>query len=159
MTESIDQVIELDLGCVPEAAISGAVLVQTERTTLLTFNAMRIGEDGQRHRAGTALVEFPGCQVTQFGYPNDEALDGHPLWGSVLDAYAVFEVLNPSWARRLEEQNRKVFPGTGHWNLRHFIITFHDSTFECLAEGVELRVVDEPYERIFGRIAGRVCAE
>ena len=39
--EQIDKVIELDLGCVPEAAISGGVLVHTDWSTFLTFNAQR----------------------------------------------------------------------------------------------------------------------
>lgn len=159
MTESVDKVIELDRGYLAEAAVSGAVLVQTERSTFLTFNAMQKRPDGLRERSGTALVEFPGCQCTQFGYPNDEALSGHPLYSSGLAEYAIHEVLNPSWARRLEQQNRVAFPQTGTWNLRHFIIAFHDSTFECLAGNLVLRVFDEPYARVLQRITERVLSE
>jgi hypothetical protein len=159
MGESMDQVIELDLGCVPEAAVSGGVLVQTERSTFLTFNAMRKRPDGRRERAGTALIEFLSCLCTRFGYPNDEALAGHPLHAAGVVEYAIYEVLNPSWSRHLEQQNRVAFPQTGSWNLRHFIIVFHDSTFECLAEDLVLRVLDEPYARVLQRITDRVLSE
>ncbi len=156
--EEVDKVVELDLGCIPEAAISGAVLVQTEQSTFLTFNAFRKA-GRQRERVGTALVEFRFCTCTLFGYPNDEALKGHPLYQAGLRSYGIFEVLNPSWARRLEQQNRVAFPKTGTWSSRHFIITFHDSTFECLADDIALEIIDEPYARIFERITQRVLAE
>lgn len=157
--ESMDQVIELDLGYVPEAAISGGVLVQTERSTFLTFNAMRKQSNGFMEPAGTAMVEFIRCQCTQFGYPNDEALAGHPLYAPGVAVYGICEVLNPSWSRRLEQQNRVAFPPTGSWDLRHFIISFHDSTFECLAKDLVLQVFDEPYENVMRRITDRVLSE
>ncbi len=157
--EKTDKVVELDLGCVPEAAISGAVLVQTEHSTFLTFNAMRkVGQ--RRERAGTALVEFRFCECTQFGYPNDEALPGHRLYSSGLGGYGIFEVLNPSWPKRLEQQNRVAYPDRELYSSpRHFIITFHDSTFECLADDIALEVIDEPYAQVFERITRRVLAE
>jgi hypothetical protein len=158
MMEPMDQVIELDLGYCPESAVSGAVLVQTERSTFLTFNAMKKQSDGSWEPTVTALVEFPGCQCTQFGYPNDEALSGHPLYSAGVGVYAIYEVLNPSWTRRLEQQNRVAFPRTGAWNLRHFI-SFHDSTFECLAKDLVLQVFDEPYEQVMRRITDRVLRD
>jgi hypothetical protein len=51
------------------------------------------------------------------------------------------------------------FPQTGSWTLRHFIITFHDSTFECLAEDLVLQAFDEPYEQVMRRITDRVLSE
>src|SRR5262245_56929361 len=158
MTDSIDKVIKLNLGYVPDAAVSGAMLVQTEQAAFLIFHAMQ-ARRRMRERAGIALIEFPWCQCTQFGYPNDEALAGHPLYSSVLDDYAIFEVLNPSWVKHLEQQNRKVFPQTSSWELRHFIITFHDSTFEYLAKELVLSILDEPYERVVQRIMQRVLEE
>lgn len=62
-----ERVVELHLGITPEAAISGAVLVQTEISTFLTFNAMRAtnrpspGGGFYSEVAGTAVVEFSVC--------------------------------------------------------------------------------------------------
>ncbi|HVO43225.1 MAG TPA: hypothetical protein VMT34_11410 [Aggregatilineales bacterium] len=105
----IDQVIELDLGCIPEAAVSGGVLVKTDRSTFLTFNAMR-KIDRRCERAGYALIEFTRCLIAQFGYPNDEARVGHPLYSSGLQGYGIYEVVNSSWSKRLDQQNRVAFP-------------------------------------------------
>src|SRR5690349_20064435 len=129
-----DTVLELDLGYKPEAAVSGAVLLATEYSTVLAFNATEMAQDGQFLPAGYAIIEFLGCQITKFGYPNDEALSGHPLYPRLKGAYGIYEVLNSSWLTQLEQQNRAPFSDSGKWNARHFLITFHDSTFECLAE-------------------------
>lgn len=160
MASETDQVVKLDLGFKPEAAISGEVLVQTERSTFLTFNAMGLGPDGIHYRGiGFALLEFNICLQTRFGLPNDEALPGHPLYSKGVQTYAMYEVLNSSWIDQLAEQNRVKFPTTTNFDsFRHFILTFHESIFECVAEGFTSEVFDGPYEQLFARIAERVMS-
>lgn len=162
---SIEQIVELNLGCTPEAAVSGAVLVQTERSTFLTFNAMkqtnRPGpQDGcHRENAGTAVVEFRLCSVTKFGYPNDEAWSGIPRTRG--KSYGIFEVLNSGWKEEIDRLNRYSFPnpkGEGRRG-RHFLILFHDSSFECIAEDLKLEMFNGPYDQIFARIAAQVLSE
>ncbi|TGQ69658.1 hypothetical protein EN829_014270 [Mesorhizobium sp. M00.F.Ca.ET.186.01.1.1] len=72
----------------------------------------------------------------QFGPPNDEAISGHRLHPLGLRSYEAFEVLHSSWVASLEKANRvhsshkpELFSG-----YRHFILTFHDSTLEFIAE-------------------------
>ena len=159
-TNDVDDVVLLDLGYKPEAAVSGAVLVQTEHSTFLTFNAMKLENDGLRHPAGHAVIEFLLCAITKFGYPNDEASPGHPLYSKMAGAYDIYEVLNSSWIAELDQQNLVAFPNADNGaRSRHFIISFHDSTFECIADDFKLVVTDEPYEVVFQRIADRVVAE
>lgn len=89
------------------------------------------------------IVECVRRYAMMFGPPNDEAFDGHPLCSRGLRPYAAFEVRNSSWIRALEQMNRvhdchdpKLFLST----KRHFILAFHDSTFECVAR--DIRVVE-----------------
>ncbi len=151
MTETI---VQLALECRPEAAVSGAVLVQTESRTILTFNAVRRMSDGFDHPAGTALVEFPGCCVSRFGYPNDEAWSAIPRTRGL--AYGIFEVLGSEWKRELTRLNRFAFPGSRELGGRHFLILFHDSSFECIADDIRLEVINEPYHEVFARVGRRV---
>lgn len=130
----------IDIGVVPEASVSEARLMQSEDGAVLSFSAMRLQRDGMRTDAGIATVHFVHCAVTMFGYPNDEALPGHPLYRSGLSAYGVFEVVNSSWIRQVTEQNRVAFPSTRDSRERHFIFTFHDSTFECIADDLNVSV-------------------
>jgi hypothetical protein len=80
------------------------------------------------------LLRFEGVHSMMFGSPNDEALHGHPLADRGLDAYAAHRVLNSSWIRGLERMNRvhPMHSASGFSRLSHFILTFHDSTFECV---------------------------
>ena len=82
-------------------------------------------------------IAFAGALVHCFGPPNDETLQAHPLAAFGLTRYAAFEVRHSRWIEELKAMNRvhdrhddALFDG-----YRHFIWTFHDSTFECLAEG------------------------
>lgn len=72
----------------------------------------------------------------RFGYPNEEALEGHRLYRRGLRRYSGFEVCNSSWIDAMEKQNqvhhlhnKQLYSG-----LRHFIFTFHDSTLEFTSD-------------------------
>ena len=152
-----DIVRALDIGFLPEAAVSGSVLLQDDYNTFLTFNAVRMTADDKPADAGTGVIEFEHCYLTKFGYPNDEALGGHPLAKKGLKWYGVFEVENSSWIAEKTKQNRVNFPSTTEdTRSRHFIFTFHDSTFECLAWDLRARLDDQPYPSILSELAARL---
>ena len=82
-----------------------------------------------------AVVRFARATTHYFGPPNDEAFAGHPLAARGLKPYGAFEVLSSSWIRALERMN-SVHPyhKPEHFaGRRHFVLTFHDTIFECVA--------------------------
>jgi len=88
-----------------------------------------------------AIVKFKGCYAHMFGPPNDEAFHGHPLSSRGLHPCGVFEIKESSWLRKLERMNsvhpyhnKERFIGRFH----HFIFSFHDTTFECIAESFDI---------------------
>jgi hypothetical protein len=89
-----------------------------------------------------AIVRFRSPRAHYFGPPNDEAFGGHPLASRGLRPYGAFEVQDSSWIRHLERMN-SIHPGHRpelFAGLRHLVFSFHDSTFECIAEGFEVAV-------------------
>ena len=154
-----EQIVELDLGCRPEGGVSGGVLVSSEYSTFLTFNAVKPSEDGSRvESAGHAVVEFSRCRLTKFGYPNDEARWGIARYQEI--SYGIYEVTNSEWIPEIVRLNRYSFPDTpDDTTTRHFLFAFHDSTFECLATDMRLELTTEPYEQIFARISARLLSE
>ncbi|XZF16180.1 hypothetical protein ACTHGU_08580 [Chitinophagaceae bacterium MMS25-I14] len=91
-----------------------------------------------------AGVEFKRCYSAKLGSPNDEVLHGHPLYGKGLDYYEPFIVRNSNWVKELENIN-KVHAGyrPETWKkLNHYLFPFHDTTFECLAFGFEVTVMN-----------------
>ena len=141
-----DRVVPLNLGVVPEAAVSGGLLLQSEYSAFFLFNAMRVESDGRRVEAGVAVVAFNGPLQTRFGHPNDEARAGHPVLGRPTDCHEVCEVLDSSWLAEVERQNQVSFPEFSYTGVRHFIVSLHDSTLECLARGMVLEACVDNYE-------------
>jgi hypothetical protein len=87
-----------------------------------------------------AVVSFARVHAHMFGPPNDEAFGGHPLAARGLTPYGAFEVVNSSWLRVLEKMN-SVHPyhRPEHFDAhKHFILSFHDSTFECIAQSFDV---------------------
>jgi hypothetical protein len=102
-----------------------------------------------------ALVRFLRMRATMFGPPNDEAFSGHPLAERGLHPYGAFEITESSWIRQLERMNAvhpchrpEVFS-----THRHFVLAFHDSTFECVANSYALELSTGPLTELVARAA------
>ena len=146
-----DRVVELEN--VPQSSVGApipCVLADEHRVVLAYYMQDHVPEwDRKTVRAvgptggdeGVALVRFNFCRVHMFGPPNDEAFAGHPLAARGLSPYAAFRVEESSWIRRLERMNsvhRHHRPET-FWSLLHLIFAFHDSTFECVCRGFDVK--------------------
>jgi hypothetical protein len=85
-----------------------------------------------------AVVRF--CDVLQhtFGYPNDEALQGHPLYAFGLEFYCFNEIHSSPTVRELASRNESLFPGSAKHYLKynHWVVTFHDETLEVIAKSI-----------------------
>jgi hypothetical protein len=104
-----------------------------------------------------ALVEFRRCVSVKLGAPNDEVLSGHPLDGRGLEPYTAQVVVNSPWLAELERIN-SVHSGyrPEYWTkLNHYVFWFHDSTFECVAEGWSVEVHHESLASALARVCAR----
>lgn len=104
------------------------------------------------------IVSFERAYAHFSGPPNDEAMQGHPLAACGLKPYSSFEVKDSSWVRKAERMNRvhehhrpEAFAG-----MRHFIFTFHDSTFESLARGYTVTTARGSIEEATRRVLGEL---
>ena len=95
-------------------------------------------EDGE----DIAALRFTRCLQHKFGYPNEEAISGHPLWSHGLEYCACTELQGSDWLAEITKQNEvhARHKESMFSSYRHFIFPFHDTTFECLAEGYEVRI-------------------
>lgn len=103
-----------------------------------------------------AIIVFDRCTSHYFGPPNDEAFSGHPLTEAGLEPYGSFEVIDSSWIRKLEQMN-SVHPYHNKVDFmvgkRHFILTFHDSIFECVAKSFDIHIGHGSIESIIPKMA------
>ena len=92
-----------------------------------------------------AIVEFLRCESFRFGCPNDEVLTGHPLWGKGLEYYEAHVVANSCWLAEQERINsvHSLYNPSKWKTLKHYLLLFHDETFECLAQDFKVEVMTE----------------
>lgn len=108
-----------------------------------------------------AIVTFGFCYVHSFGPPNDEAIAGHPLYHQGLKSYSAFQVLNSHWIAELEQRNavhRNHSKSRFLANKNHYIITFHDSTFECIAKDYRIEIVSGSIDETAARIVPNIIS-
>lgn len=77
------------------------------------------------------------------------------MHGKGFDSYGAFEVFNSPWKKRMAEHNRVAFPDTKDSARRHFILSFHESTLECIAESVEITITGSDFDSAF-RVASEI---
>jgi hypothetical protein len=144
-----DRVVVLEN--VPQSSVGAPtpIVLSDEGKTVIAFHLQDTPEnwDGTsvgiiqpESEAPSAIVEFKWCYAYMFGPPNDEAFSGHPLSDRGLDPYGAYEVLNSSWIRQLERMNsvHQYHKPERFWERHHYIFAFHDSTFECVADGFHI---------------------
>lgn len=151
-----------ELAGVPQSSVGAPnpLVIGDEHRVVLAYYAetAKPGWDGSSIRTvgpsntseRIAIVRFETCYAHFFGPPNDEAFAGHPLASRGLEPYGVFEVSHSSWIRRLEKMN-SVHPyhrADAFWKRRHLVFAFHDSTFECVCDGFEIRAAHGSIESV-----------
>lgn len=85
-------------------------------------------------------LKFSICLKYTFGIPGNETISGHPYYSLGLECCAFYEMENSDWIEQLKNIDR-VHPSYNieKWNnFKHYIITFHDNMFECVAKGYEV---------------------
>ena len=105
------------------------------------------------------IISFSRPYAHFFGPPNDEAFEGHPLSSRGLGPYSVFEIRNSSWLRKLEKMNA-VHPEHIKESFleskKHFIFSFHDTTFECIAEDFKIDIQKDSIHNILSLLSQRL---
>lgn len=83
-----------------------------------------------------AVIEVGLCHQLIYGHPNDESLQGHPLFQSGLEYYSVHRINNSKLIAQLEARNAS-HPRHDKAEFlsgkEHYIITFQDATLEFVA--------------------------
>ena len=115
-------------------------------------------DDDKPQEQSSGEIVFEDVKSFVFGAPNDEALQGHRLYDLGLRFYSSYEVLNSAWIADLCIRNR-VRPSHKDAlfkDLRHFILTFHDSTVEVVAKAYATSVeAEKPLDYLSRRLRDR----
>ena len=83
------------------------------------------------------------CSDMKIGGPNDETLNGHPLYIFGLKHYSIHRIENSPWLHELERQS-SVHPR--HLSERflrgkvHYLLALKEETIECIATGTGVQM-------------------
>ena len=126
-----DQVLLLDSVPQPAADAAEPFIVASDRRVILAYpiaesDFERFGPFDPDDDPFCAVL-FPDTMFHRLGPPGERDMEIHPLATQGLAAYSVHEVINSSLA---EELSAISLPEIAK---RHFVITFQESTFECVA--------------------------
>jgi hypothetical protein len=152
-SDSAEYVERIDLGIVWSAGAPMPIMLAGEgRTFLLVYLRYDDPVTGEE-RVGT--IEFHGCHIKTFGHPGEDTLHGHRLFGKGLRYFDAFVVRNSAWLQE-RKQIDSVHP-TSHqpaaWDaLNHYVLTFKDTTFECLARWVSTRTYVAPMNDVLRQL-------
>jgi hypothetical protein len=102
------------------------------------------------------LSNWYGALPRSSGIQTMRLLRANPLYRNGLDFYVVHEVMDSSWVKQMEDQNRICFPNTERWQEHHYIFTFHDSTFECVADSLRVSFSTGPSKEVYEKIASQL---
>ncbi|MDD5303564.1 MAG: hypothetical protein PHS14_10700 [Elusimicrobia bacterium] len=125
--DSRDRAVALELAPPPDPGDPLPLVLAKDGAVILSYVA---------GRELTVVATFPACSAHLFGGPDAKSLRRHPLADRGLKAHGAFEVRDSSWARSLE-------PGDGSARRKHFIFTFRDSVFECVANDIGVELIRE----------------
>ena len=104
---------------------------------------------------GVAVLRFSSPLAVLHGVPNDEALNRHPLWNRGLGFYGVYRIENSTWKAQMQDRRRAERSLTAPvWtDATHYVVTMHDSTFECLATGMTAELCSEAIAEVVTEVA------
>jgi hypothetical protein len=105
-----------------------------------------------------AVVQFERCVCTKMGTPNEDVLHGHPLGGKGLEGYRAMSVENSAWLKELETINsvHSCYKPEVWRDVNHYILPFHDCTFECVARGFKVEEFEMPLPELLAEICKRL---
>ena len=127
-------------------------IISDDHNLIITFYALdecvsdELIQSSTAYDVGVYTIKFKEFSKYTFGFPNDEAIHGHPYYKLGMMPYSFYELKNSDWIRALENID-KVHPRYKHdkWKAdKHYIITFHDNMFECVAKGFEVSKETRP---------------
>jgi hypothetical protein len=139
---------------------TGAPLPQLIANDYRTFLIFVLRNDHPEDFLGDsiALVQFHTCLSVKLGAPNEEVLNGHPLYGKGLEYYSAQIVRNSNWIQELETINKV----HSHYrpelwrSVSHYIFGFHDKIFECIAQSYTVEVFQKGMDDVVEKAARRL---
>lgn len=103
---------------------------------------------------GVVSIKFEGCLQYSFGIPGNESIYGHPYWKLGMRPASFYELKDSDWIESLKniEQVHPSYDLKSWASYKHYILTFHDNMFQCVARDWVSRIEDKAMAQVAERI-------
>jgi len=90
---------------------------------------------------GIFALKFKAYLKYTFGLPGNETIKRHPYSKLGMKSSSFYELQNSNLIKELQEiEKGHPYYEPNKWNsYKHYILTFHDNIFECIAQDFEIR--------------------
>ena|SRR5690606_5599087 len=91
------------------------------------------------------IMKFDLYLKYNFGIPNNESLYHHPYNKLGIESYSFYELKQSPLLEEMKSiEKQHPYYNENNWlGYKHFIITFHDSMFECIAKDYKLISIND----------------
>jgi len=124
------------------------LIIANDNHLLVAF----LGDLGTFEKEPVICLNFSMPTKHRFGFPGDETVVWHPYYQLGLRAGGFYELENSDWIAELQEIDRlhRQHNPASWTNKKHYILTFKDSLFECVAESYTmLESKDDLYQQVY----------
>lgn len=150
-----------------DAGAPSPLVLSNDNELFVSFYANKVhsvSEPQERNTVydeGVITLRFNSYIKYTFGFPNDETLSGHPYNKFGLESYAFYEVMDSDFIRQLMIiDSAHPYHTTSKWKeYKHYVLTFHDNMFECVAKGFELREENSTLYNEASRVLNEISAK
>jgi hypothetical protein len=89
---------------------------------------------------GIFVLKFKMYLKYNFGIPGNETIQGHPYSKLGMKSFAFYELKNSDLIIQLDkiEKVHPYYNPKKMFDYKHYVLTFHDNMFECIAKGFEI---------------------
>ena len=90
---------------------------------------------------GIIGIKFKLYLKYTFGLPGNETLQSHPYNKLGIRSFSFYELNNSNLIRELEgiDKMHPYYDAKKWRTYKHYVLTFHDNMFECIAKDFEIR--------------------
>jgi hypothetical protein len=122
------------------------IILSNDNELFISFYAERNGGFDEPHQrnsiydTGIVVLKFKSFLKYSFGLPSNETIQGHPYFKLGLNSFSFYELKSSDLIYSLQKIE-KVHPyfNPEKWKeYKHYILTFHDNMFECVAKEFEI---------------------
>lgn len=135
------ELVDLNFGFTMSGGGSQPLLMADEASALISFYIdTYIPDTSSFAEDKIATIKFVNYPKVLFGFPDIDRIGGHPYYSLGMRPYSAYELIDSDLITSLAkiDSHHNLFSKPKWEKYHHYLLLFHDSLFECVAENYEI---------------------